>query len=245
MKGNLCFLFILLCSCQYFCSCVGEDIHTHKLVLQWPISFCNTGEFQCRNNVPDDDFTIHGLRHFNHNGNILINCGGAPLGRDGLSDTTRRKLKSAWPNLKNGGRDIDFWGYQWSKHGSCSGLAEPTLYFERALHLKSTCCSTLFSHLKMIGFTPSASIPHTAGQIIDIISEKVGQVPGIKCNTNTNNAHQLLEITFCFDARRHPMNCSSDETYCPVKNVFFPSSKTLWWTRSNYCDYKPTYWGTL
>lgn len=86
MKGNLCFLFILLCSCQYFCSCVGEDIHTHKLVLQWPISFCNTGEFQCRNNVPDDDFTIHGLRHFNHNGNILINCGGAPLGRDGVEN---------------------------------------------------------------------------------------------------------------------------------------------------------------
>ena len=44
------------------------------------------------------------------------------------------ELSVYWPNLIMGGKDTDFWAYEWNKHGSCSNaVLDQTQYFSKAL----------------------------------------------------------------------------------------------------------------
>ena len=43
-------------------------------------------------------------------------------------------MDQLWPTCQSSGTDAAFWGHEWSKHGTCSGLDEHT-YFETALTL--------------------------------------------------------------------------------------------------------------
>eukprot|EP00039_Didymoeca_costata_P019272 m.336873 g.336873 ORF g.336873 m.336873 type:complete len:157 (-) comp17987_c0_seq1:27-497(-) len=53
-----------------------------------------------------------------------------------ISSTTMDAMKKYWPTCSGGGTNDDFWGHEWSKHGTCSGLSQEA-YFSKALSLFS------------------------------------------------------------------------------------------------------------
>ncbi|KAJ0099419.1 hypothetical protein Patl1_21901 [Pistacia atlantica] len=112
----------------------GQRFDSMKLVLQWPISYCNNyGNQGCGIlPIPQDDFKIHGLWH-SMNGEYVQFCGTHDLTRNDLRSDLIDQLREEWPSLK--GDDFKFWRSQWSKHGLCHGTT-PAEYFQTALFLK-------------------------------------------------------------------------------------------------------------
>ena len=84
----------------------------------------------------DTGFTIHGLWYQEKNG-----CPGPAFNMTAIEDLVGL-MDQLWPTCQSSGSDDQFWGHEWSKHGTCSGLDEHS-YFETALDLaqkhRSTC----------------------------------------------------------------------------------------------------------
>eukprot|EP00440_Ansanella_granifera_P068019 gb/GFBE01073788.1/.p1 GENE.gb/GFBE01073788.1/~~gb/GFBE01073788.1/.p1 ORF type:complete len:151 (+),score=31.89 gb/GFBE01073788.1/:1-453(+) len=75
-----------------------------------------------------DQWTIHGLWAEWNNG-----CSGPEFDESQIS-SIEDQLKQSWPSCY-GESTAEFWGHEWSKHGTCSGLSEAA-YFQKALDLK-------------------------------------------------------------------------------------------------------------
>ncbi|KAL1079333.1 hypothetical protein V6Z11_D10G215600 [Gossypium hirsutum] len=104
----------------------------------------------------------------------------------------KKDLMKDWPNLyarqiRKEEDNLEFWKYEWRKHGMCSDDAnKPSEYFRNSLTLLPN-----FKNLKQdLGFKPRSKV----GDILKNLRDKNYKVPQIVCNSKS----QLLEIRFCY-----------------------------------------------
>lgn len=122
-------LFLLECS---HVEAASFDYFT--LAFQWPITYCSDKKSNC---YQKHIWTIHGLWPSNKNRRNPDYCNNT---FDGSQITTIEKsLDEFWPNLDLTKKNIDFWSYEWRKHGSCAySVAEVNTilkYFKKVLQL--------------------------------------------------------------------------------------------------------------
>lgn len=87
----------------------------------------------------EGQMTIHGLWPSRNDGSWPSTCSQEKLDDTLLQDLSRDMLQE-WPNVKattNSPAYKNFWGHEWAKHGTCSGLSQEE-YFSTALKLLLT-----------------------------------------------------------------------------------------------------------
>lgn len=86
----------------------------------------------------EGQLTIHGLWPSREDGTWPAMCSNEKLDTSLLDSASfSDKLEKEWPNVKASASSPgheSFWGHEWSKHGTCSGLTQQN-YFETALDL--------------------------------------------------------------------------------------------------------------
>ncbi|KAK9919992.1 hypothetical protein M0R45_028561 [Rubus argutus] len=107
-----------------------------QFVQQWPSTFC-AGNPNCVPNPPRNYFTLHGLWPSNYS-TPGHECMGTNFSTTEMSATENHGLRDyflplAWPQLKAQSTNMDFWQYEYNKHGTCSeNNLSQTEYFKKA-----------------------------------------------------------------------------------------------------------------
>ncbi|TVU35770.1 hypothetical protein EJB05_17673, partial [Eragrostis curvula] len=189
------------------------------LVQQWPGSFCDTKQGCCfpSTGKPAADFGIHGLwpnyaacrpvaaaDAFDIVASQKKKCWPQycndlnPLRILEITDLLKT-LDRDWPSLscKNGGRGgMDFWSYEWRKHGTCAGMDQHG-YFEAALAIKAR--HNLTAILAGAGIVPSDTETYFLSSIRDAIAEATGFKVNLECNRAVSGEAQLFQVYQCVD----------------------------------------------
>ncbi|TVU35771.1 hypothetical protein EJB05_17674, partial [Eragrostis curvula] len=208
---------VALLSLSLAVSSTADEFDFFYLVQQWPGSFCDTQQGCCfpSTGKPAADFGIHGLWP-----NYAVcrpaaaadafdivaaqeKCwpeycnDGNPLSLLEIKDLLKL-LDRNWPSLscKNGGRGMDFWSYEWRKHGTCSGLDQHD-YFAATLALKAR--HNLTDILAGVGVVPSDSETYFLSSIRDAITEATGFKVNLECNRDVSGEVQLFQVYQCVD----------------------------------------------
>ncbi|GFP86681.1 ribonuclease s-2 [Phtheirospermum japonicum] len=181
-----------------------------KIALQLPVAYCQqpSRRFQCQFPIPAD-FTIHGLYALDYNGNSF-----SPLSDftqdfvkiDDLRDFVQ-ELAQHWPQLERNVPHLEFWNYQFNKHGRASGLA-PRDYFNLALRLKYLVDSRTQGIDNLLG--RSSVVPgysYDPNAFCNALMVMI-PMPGMKCSINYAGLTQLLEFQFCFSPYEVMRPCS-------------------------------------
>ncbi|XP_022774040.1 uncharacterized protein LOC111316305 [Durio zibethinus] len=163
-----------------------------QLVLHWPVSFCNDirNPHRC-GKIPFNYFKIHGLRHcYTQTGRCKVYCGddGVRLEEYQLPRHLQLKLNREWPDLKIGHSNLNFWRYQWKKHGYCSGKSAQA-YFEQAINLSkkyAKLVDILRKYGGMMNFGEEGMMNFEQGRKI---------LDGQPCNSNLSN-EQIIEMNY-------------------------------------------------
>lgn len=105
-------------------------------------------------------------------------------------------LERDWPTLscKNGATNMDFWGHEWQKHGTCSAFDQHR-YFQRSLELKAA--HNLTAILADAGIVPSDSATYFLSGVKDAIRRATGFDAIVECNRNTAGEAQLYQVYLC------------------------------------------------
>ncbi|KAF0906875.1 hypothetical protein E2562_013267 [Oryza meyeriana var. granulata] len=107
------------------------------------------------------------------------------------------ELDSHWPTLScKSGRSMEFWSYEWKKHGTCSGMDQHG-YFAAALELKKR--HSLAAILADAGIVPSDEESYFLSSIRDAIADATGAVPNLECNRDAFGETQLFQVYQCVD----------------------------------------------
>jgi ribonuclease I len=110
----------------------------------------------------DNQYTMHGL--WADPENSCTSCTKEPFSEDNLSEETLKDMNIYWMSCVNGNTNEKFWGHEWSKHGTCSGMSQEE-FFSTAISLYkeyidlcpkgSKTCQICFTHtLQLEGLCP-------------------------------------------------------------------------------------------
>ncbi|KAB1202168.1 Extracellular ribonuclease LE [Morella rubra] len=190
------------------------DYDYSLLSMQWPKSFCNTGQVEC-SQVPAD-FTIHGL--WPQKNGQPVKCPGEPRYDDAMlkgNVSLTNTMNQIWPSLNPRKPNEKFWGDEWEKHGTCTNSVYK---YTQNDYFQLTCDS----HLGIV--------PGTSHSIYDyknaIIESELNHIPTFQCNSDWQGTVQLLEIRFCIEQTgRHLQDCNLPITdpWCDkVDKIAFP-----------------------
>ncbi|KAJ0099418.1 hypothetical protein Patl1_21900 [Pistacia atlantica] len=210
-------------------SSVGQryDYGTVKLVLQWPIAYCNVRGICCKSPVPHA-FKIHGLWHFKGS-EIRTNCIPChPLRPHHLTKNLNTRLRQAWPSLNLNGKDFQFWSHEWEKHGSCHHVGDPANYFQTALNLYSRYADVLPI---ISGSLSDEHKGYTPQEIVGIITKVTQRIPELRCSIDKYGRNQLYEIVLCFypDKKHNIKDCRKNKfSQCHPSNIMFPSAQSFY-----------------
>ncbi|KAB1202166.1 Intracellular ribonuclease LX [Morella rubra] len=198
------------------------DYDYSLLSMQWPKSFCNTGQLEC-SQVPAD-FTIHGLWP-QKNGRCRarrtsIYDDAMLKGNVSLTNT----MNQTWPSLNARKRNEKFWGDEWEKHGTCTNLKQND-YFKRTCDRATWVRRRLLSSLGKKGIRQGTS--HHKDVYNKAVESGLNLTPTFQCKRNASKVMLLLEIRFCVDkAGMQFINCSRGwikRTQCDkVGKIAFP-----------------------
>ncbi|CAL5085772.1 unnamed protein product [Urochloa decumbens] len=132
-------------------------------------------------------------------------------------------LSRSWPTLScKSGDSVEFWSYEWKKHGTCSNL-EPHEYFARALALKAK--HNLTEILAAAGIVPSGSETYSLSSISDAIAQGTGHTANLECNRDTDGQTQLYQVYQCVDKEAKQLidcplhmrsKCGDDQVNLPL-----------------------------
>ena len=139
---------------------------------------------------------------------------GEPLKVSAITDLLKG-LDANWPTLacKSGGKSLEFWSYEWKKHGTCSGLGQHG-YFSAALGFKAR--HNLTAILAGARIVPSHDATYFLSSIMDAIKEGTGFAANLECNRGAGGETQLFQVYQCVDRagkrlidcpQRMPGNC--------------------------------------
>ncbi|MBA0881456.1 hypothetical protein Goshw_006342 [Gossypium schwendimanii] len=189
-----------------------KPLDFYKYSLQWPPSACMQPPPGKKCEVrPEVRFTIHGYwpQYYKDTPvppySVDPRCTNTkPTSANDVVEILeksplKKDLMKDWPDLYARQRrkeedNLEFWKYEWRKHGMCSDDAnKPSEYFRNALTLLPD-----FKDLKRdLGFKPGSKV----GDILKNLQDKNYKVPQIVCNSK----RQLREIRFCY--RNKPIDC--------------------------------------
>lgn len=106
-------------------------------------------------------------------------------------------LNRNWPTLScKSERSLEFWRYEWKKHGTCSNLDQHA-YFQRALALKAR--HSLAAILAGAGIVPSDTETYDVSSVSDAIARGTGFAANIECNRDADGQAQLFQVYQCVD----------------------------------------------
>uniref|UniRef100_A0A0D9X1T7 Uncharacterized protein n=1 Tax=Leersia perrieri TaxID=77586 RepID=A0A0D9X1T7_9ORYZ len=110
-----------------------------------------------------------------------------------------KDLDANWPTLSckggGGGSSMEFWAYEWKKHGTCSGLGQHD-YFAAALDLKRR-DGGLAGILAAAGIVPSEDERYLLSGIRGAIANATGAIPNLECNRDAFGETQLYQVYQC------------------------------------------------
>lgn len=178
----------------------------YKFVMQWPGTVCKN---QCPNR-----WTIHGLWPARNIDQMPNNCPGAYNATviEELKNTT--KLRDEWPNVdkSKGKTDEDVWKYEWTEHGSCSGLGLRN-YFVKTLELAEK-----FNITRMLDDEGIKKGMNKVDDIINAVSNRTTTVPLIRTKC-FRKKKSIYEIEICLNKTFQPINCEEYTFYPRVNQV--------------------------
>ncbi|CAL1363300.1 unnamed protein product [Linum trigynum] len=196
----LCTVLILAAA---FRSAVAFDYYT--FAQQWPAGRCSVRDVPCY--LPlIDYFTVHGLWPSLYGGGSITRCGyknGPTLAME-LNNDVLGALPVLMPQILNfpnlvGDPDLNFWAYEWSKHGSCAPL-QPVDYFMEIIRL--------FGDINLLQVLGNQNIvPGGTYAARDYRAAIPNSNASIKCGLDLNGRYFLVEIRLCYDLNRQPMAC--------------------------------------
>ncbi|WMV10777.1 hypothetical protein MTR67_004162, partial [Solanum verrucosum] len=201
-------------------------------VLQWPPTFCQ--EKVCIPNL-SERFSIHGLWPANSSESMKCECPSKPSERNKVNALMRnnlnlnKQLQIIWPNLIAGASDVQFWQYEWIKHGYCNQNIIPMIqYFQAAVRV-SRMMTNLIDYMDAPGGVhPSNHTSYSESHIRQSIFNLVG--PNIdvflSCMVNSTGYVLLKEVYPCLDRTvTHFITCSGPvkSNLCGGDNIFHPT----------------------
>ncbi|KAK4595749.1 hypothetical protein RGQ29_014014 [Quercus rubra] len=186
----------------------------YSVVFQWAKSVCNTGRNRCiKPTFPA--FTLHGLwpqwYHFPPLDDCTLYPQSTKFNNASIPDPVRNNLIQYWPNMY--GRNEDFWGRQYVKHGSCVDpfYLDQLTYFVTALRVPTSI--DLYSILAAAGIL--CGNPTTVGAVRAAIHASTGFWPTVQCNWSITGTLQLFQIYLCFNKITNvPMDCPRVQKGC-------------------------------
>lgn len=186
------------------------DFDLFVFIRQFAGGFCKSHD--CID-LPEDvpTFTIKGLCPNYKNGSYPFSCQGSNFSKTAVGDLLP-DLRRYWPSYLNKS-SAAFWSFEWSKHGSCSGMDQHK-FFKKALHLNED--YDLEAALHRAGIPLNETGTYTVVQLNNAIYKEFGHFPSLRCD----KAHStLLEVWMCFDKNLTLTSCPTaiSKTFCSVK----------------------------
>ncbi|KAM2054298.1 hypothetical protein ACFX1T_003844 [Malus domestica] len=182
-----------------------------QFVQQSPLAFCYGTDICGDQPVLPRTFTTHGLwPSSSTNPAAPLTCAGTAFSRSEMNDPDNQYLQLllsySWPNFNIRQTNMDFWEYEYNKHGRCSdNTFSQTQYFREAYRLWSTYNALhLFSQTTWI-------VPGYPYRYIDLelaIRRTIGgKAPLLMCKYNGVSPY-LVEVVICFDyTAANPVDC--------------------------------------
>ncbi|XP_057496603.1 ribonuclease 1-like [Actinidia eriantha] len=207
---------------------------SYKLVLQWPVSFCNTNE-----RLSDPcyqvyllEFSIHGLWGYDKLGNSIM-CHQHPnmVQMKTMSSKLLNDMKNSWRNHLMTRKYNELWKHEWITHGSClNTFKTSTEYFTLATNVmekiwKNFGKKELHEVFASEGLVPSG-IPYDFQRFAKTIEIKSQNhlVVELRCNNDANRALQLYEIIFCVNLQGELKNCTFYAHGCYANLINYPEA---------------------
>ena len=98
-------------------------------------------------------------------------------------------MNKYWPSLKGG--NVPFWTHEWTKHGTCAGLASQVDFFNTTLAWRKL--TNTYQTLADAGVKPGAK--YSSDAIINAIKKVLGVTPLLGCGGGSENS--LESVSFC------------------------------------------------
>lgn len=118
-----------------------DDPTMYVFAYSWTPGFCNTESNDPGCSNPEsywkDHFTIHGLWPQYVTSGYPANCNNEAFDPKAPEAVGMDQMNQYWPNVQASPSSSDyddFWTHEWTKHGTCSGLAQ-TDYFNTTINL--------------------------------------------------------------------------------------------------------------
>ncbi|GAB4827381.1 hypothetical protein Ancab_034266 [Ancistrocladus abbreviatus] len=218
---------LILTSVFIYCPIfVSPSFDYLKLSVQWSPAYCNNYLGYCDKNKVVDNFNIHGLWPSNFSNPQPEYC------RTSTIDPTKLQrmqttLTHIWKNLERGKPDSKFWGYEWTKHGTCM-TQDQVAYFQLVIDLYKNYVFTLYPKLINMGVEANATSPYPLQKLnADLKGLLNGNTPEITCTRWQSSSTQLAEIRICFSNNGPTiMNCLTSGNSCK-KDVYLLPSTTV------------------
>ncbi|XP_011494344.1 PREDICTED: ribonuclease Oy-like [Ceratosolen solmsi marchali] len=187
---------------------------------------CTTCKLPQRSN----NWTVHGLWPTNRHGIHPEFCeGGNSWGQNGIDTELHNLLSNKWPGFRFGFEYINFWKYQYKKHGTCISDIENTntlkKYFLIAVKLLDQ--YNIGKIFENAGILPDSTF--TFRKMSKVIQKIVGKNTYVKCyHDPISNRQYIRQIHICFEKSFELTHCSYETFYrmktnCKVKEkIFYP-----------------------
>ncbi|XP_038687549.1 ribonuclease 2-like [Tripterygium wilfordii] len=200
-----------------------------KLSIQWPKSFCNTGNYNCRYPIKTY-FTVNGfwpMYWWDHRVPPYHKQDGCtrivPLEKGNITENLLHSIlddmKWYWPVLKYKAEisqeegNVILWRKEWEERGMCYNNPDfPLIYFQDTIHMIKK-----YNVLEMLdaGEIRPDNEEHFGRHMVQSIHNSTGADPEIVCNEDASGSLQLLGVNICI--RRNFKEAHPHAILPPVK----------------------------
>ncbi|GBG27561.1 Ribonuclease 1 [Hondaea fermentalgiana] len=188
------------------------------MAIQWPPEF----------EVPRGWFSLHGLwpsRFGTQTANTYpCECSSEAFDKDSLSDDVQMEMRKFWGTLIGHNSNEHFWSHEWSKHGTCSAMSQPT-YFNSTLDARAR--YDPLRAFEAAGIKPSDTDSFDAETLEAAFQATYGVKPMLGCR-NRSGRQLLSEMGLCLDKSLAISECHSSVTriHDEVNNCH--TSRPIW-----------------
>ncbi|XP_044163167.1 ribonuclease Oy-like isoform X2 [Acropora millepora] len=145
-------------------------------------------------------WTIHGLWPTVGVEHKPVWCNSSWPFDESIIEDLRPKLEKQWPSFEKSHNDIEFWGHEWDKHGTCSTnlayLNTEQEYFNLALKLNHKL--NVSNALELHGITPSNKWTYKVNHIVNALHEYFQVLPTVSC-CDKDSGKMLSSVELCLN----------------------------------------------
>jgi len=178
----------------------------------WPVSGCVEWEERSQKNtctIPNyTNWTVHGLWPTKNYTIGPLHCNHTPFNFTVIKPILD-ELKVHWTNVRANTPLDQFWGHEWTKHGTCAmqlpSLDNELKYFKKGLELNAK--YPIGEYLVDAKILPGGK--YTATDIIEAIKTKIGDFnPALECEKMEEFVRPVLtQISICLDKSFNIIGC--------------------------------------